>query len=424
MKKISLLLSKNSFFLLVLVITFLLISISSATYAQKEPVFVLEDMDSALILGQRAKVSWGHFWSGPTVSAINFGYLAEHGFQKLANDRNGNGEIEAGDLEPLAEELGTEYMDTISEEGTADPNLVKGIARYVGENYPDRFELKIYEDNFTKEYKKVTGEGLPESISDVRVRTLTDPEFKVYEKELRGGEMIWLGLPQENSPFNHYLAGRSLDIRKTMGGNYPVDFGEPKEKSFQPGKGQIIETVMSENGDLEYGGRMRPVDIMIALSPLDEEPETGKASNKPDLECNLDCQQQTKEVCVEYERDEPECRTKCAARDGQQCYEWEEVCEEGDRVCVESISKEVLVCDAKVKNTGGTESGLNTGRLSAGDEDKPFLTTPLAPGEDQSAGKVTLGLEEYRAEDLTCRVDIYDDVSEANEENNESKATG
>jgi len=421
MKNCSIPRNKSVGFILTLSVLFFLISLSGPAGAQEEPVFVLEEMDQELILGQRARSSWGHFWSGPAVSAINFGYLAEHGYQKLAADHNGSGGIEAGDIEPLAEKLGREYMGTDPDTGTTDPELLRGIARYVGENYPDRFQLKVYEGGFREEYQGVVGEGLPDELYDVRVTVFTDPEFKVYEKELRAGEMVWVGVPQENSPNNHYLAGRSLDNRETMGGNYPVDFGEPKEKSFQPGKGQIIETVMSEGGNLDYAGRTRPVDILIALSPLEEKAQ-GDSSDGPDLECSFNCEEKTEEICVEYRRTEPECKTVCTGWDGDLCYETKQVCEEGARVCAESIEKEVLVCDTKVKNTGGKETGLNTGRLIAGGKEKHFVTTPLAPGEEQSAGKATIGLDEFEADDLVCRVDIYNDVEEVNEENNEANA--
>ena len=399
---------------------FISLSFSSPVGAQEEPVFVLEEMDQELILGQRAVVGWGHFWSGPTVSAINFGYLAEHGYQKLAVDHDGNGEIEASDIEPLAGKLGSEYMATDPDEGTTDPKLVEGIARYVGEKYPGQFEIKVYESEFRTEYQQVMGEELPEVISSVPIRVFTDPEFKVYEKELRAGEMIWLGLPQQDSPLNHYLAGRSLDVRKTMDGKYPVDFGEPKEKSFQPGKGQIIETVMTDSGGLEYGGATRPVDIIIALSPLEEKTK-GDVSNLPDLECSFDCERQTDRICRDYEREE-ECRQVCEVWDGE-CLEEKTVCEEGDKVCTDWDTIETLECDATVRNVGGKKSGLNLGKLELGGVEDPFLTTPLEPGQEQRAGSVSFSPGEYEGEDLTCRVDIYDKVKESNEANNETKAS-
>ena len=422
MKNCSIPRRKSVGFILTLSVLFFLISLSGPAGAQEEPVFVLEDMDQELILGQRAVGDWGHFWSGPTVSAINFGYLAEHGYQKLAVDHDGNGEIEAGDIEPLAGKLGRSYMNTDPGRGTTDPELLRGIAQYVNENYPGQFELKVYESEFNREYQQLMGEGLPDELFGVPVSVFTDPGFEVYEGELRAGEMIWVGVPQENSSLNHYLAGRSLDVRKTMGGNYPVDFGEPREESFQPGKGQIIETVMTEDGRLDYGGSTVPVDIMIALSPLEEEKAT--AVNAPDLVCEFDCEEQTEEICRNYRTTDQECRDVCVARDGQQCYEWEEVCEEGERVCVESISVTVQSCNARVKNVGGKESGLNLGKLKLGRAEDPFLTTPLEPGEEQRAGSVTYSPGEYEGEELTCQVDIYDKVEESNEGNNETKATG
>jgi hypothetical protein len=299
--------------------------------------------------------------------------------------------------------------------------LLRGVAQYVSENYPGQFELKVYESEFNREYQQLMGEGLPDELFGVPVSVFTDPGFEVYEGELRAGEMVWVGVPQENSSLNHYLAGRSLDTRKTMGGNYPVDFGEPKEKSFQPGKGQILETVMTEDGRVDYGGSTVPVDIIIAMSPLSERAK-GQRSNLPDLECSFDCERRTDRVCREYEREE-ECRQVCEIWDGQ-CLEYKTVCEEGDRVCVDRDTVEVLDCEATVRNVGGKKSGLNLGKLKLGRAEDPFLTTPLEPGEEQRAGSVTYIPGEYKGEGLTCRVDVYDKVKESNEANNETEATG
>jgi len=401
-------------FVLLTCIPLLIISLSGPAKAQEDPVFVLEDMDSELVLGQRAKGDWGHFWSAPSVSAINFGYLSEHGYQKFATDHNGNGRVEASDIEPLSDRLGKEYMGTVPGEGTTDPELLRGIARYVNENYPEEFELKVFETEFRDEYQGVIGEMLPDKVFNVPVTVFTDPEFDSYEKQLRSGEMIWLGVSQEGSSLNHYLAGRSLDTRKTIEGKFPVDFADPREKSFQPGKGQIIETVMTENGDLEYGDQSRPIDIMIALSPLDKQTKSETADGSG-LECSFDCEKKTDRVCLEYETEEPECREVCTARDGEQCYEYETVCEEGDRVCVDFQTTEVLECDARVKNTGDEETGMNTSKVVAGDKEKRFLVTPLAPGEEQYAGEITIGPEEFDREDLSCEVDIYNALEESSE---------
>lgn len=403
-------------------ILFVLISpLPSTVNAQEDPVFVLEGMGSEMILGQRAKADWGHFWSGPAVSAINFGYLAENGYQNFASDHNGSGSIEASDLEPLSDRLGWEYMNTVPEEGTTDPELLRGVARYVNENYPEEFELKVFENEFREEYRQIIGEPLPEKVFDVPVRVFTDPEFESYEGELRSGEMVWIGVPQGDTSLNHYLAGRSLDTRETLEGNFPVDFGDPRERSFQPGMGQIIETVMSEDGNLEYGDQLRPVDIMISLSPLERQAE-GEASDGPDLVCSFDCEKKTEEVCQEYETEEPECEEVCTGWDGDYCYEYETVCEEGDRVCVESETVELLECSARVKNVGEEESGTTGGRLEIGDKQNHFITTQLTPGEEQFSGKALLGLDKFDPEDLTCQVDIDDNVEETDEENNRTTA--
>ncbi|MFP3953908.1 MAG: hypothetical protein ACLFVS_07270, partial [Candidatus Acetothermia bacterium] len=292
----------SSLFLVTLFFVSFLVVTPSAQAAS--PVFVLDDMDEDLIIGQRAKPEWGFFWSAPAVTGINLGYLAEHGYPNFASDYNGDGGIDSEDLIRLVDTLGSgDYMNTAPDRGTTDPDLLYGLAKYVNEKYPDTFHIKVYENDFRREYREVMGEGLPEELFGVPIRVFPGPRFSSYERELREGEMVWVGVPQENTEHNHFLAGRSFDTRPNFSGNLPVDFGDPRERTFEPGRGHIIETEWIPPTRLMYEGNGRPVDVLIALSPLEEEDDTRISTGGPNLvcetNCEYDCEKTTERVCVE-----------------------------------------------------------------------------------------------------------------------------
>jgi hypothetical protein len=444
---------------IVLTITSMVLAPPLATEAQdRDPVLVLQDMDKNLIIGQRARGEWGHFWSAPAVTGINLGYLAEHGYPKFVSDLNGNGEIDSTDLVNLVDTLGgEEYMDTNPDRGTLDPNLLRGLAKYVSENYPDSFEIKIYENNFRGEYGDVFTENFPDQLFGIPLSVFTDPEFPSYEKELRDGEMIWLGLPQENTDLNHFLAGRSFDTRENLSGNFPVDFADPKEESFQPGKGQIIETEMTPGGELSYNGMSRPIDIMLVLSPLEEtEGDTGGenetiTSGGPNFECSagceIDCDEKVETTCVESETTESECTEwtcdgvvydKPCNGPGDQCCDgfWE--CEErapGETTCLEYEKRQVTECstscDFSVENTGDETANPHTDKITVyysgsgcdfSEKSRKLWWQSLQPGADRTA-EVEFEPGQYCSiERTTCEVDIFDTVEETKEEDNKSES--
>ncbi len=438
----------------------------SAGAQNASPVFVLEDMDEDLIIGQRALNEWGFFWSAPAVTGINLGYLAEHGYPNFVPDSNGDGDIDSEDLVGLVDTLGwEEYMKTDPDRGTTDPDLLYGLAKYVDETYPETFIIKVYERDFRSEYLEVMGEGLGEELFGVPIRVFPDPRFASYERELREGEMVWVGVPQENTDLNHFLAGRSFDTRPNFSGNFPVDFGDPRERAFDPGKGQIIETQWIPPRRLEYEGPNRPVDILIALSPLEEIEEdegqddeeqvsTGGPNLVCETDCEYDCEKKTERVCVDtdtvgggcldwYCEGQSYTPSPGAACDGELkdgiCCTRQWIClesEEGTEQCTEYETRVVTDCSAECRFTV-TNIG-DEAALPHTDEVVVVLGGPRCqyPGDtrklwwpDMAAGDSESALLNFEAgpgcsvAQVTCRVDIFGAVDETNEGDNENSQT-
>lgn len=433
----------------------LVCALSFTLNAQQGLLVVLEDMDQNMIIGQKAKTEWGDFWSAPAVTGINLGYLAEHGYPRFVSDSNGNGEIDSEDLVSLVDKLGREeYMNTDPDAGTSDPHLIRGLARYVSEKYPDTFEIKVYEDNFPREYADETGEGLPEELFGVPVSTFTNPEFDVYHKELKRGEMIWLGVSQPETNFNHFLAGRSFSLDANLIGNFSVDFADPGGDS---GKGRIIETEMAEDGRLSYQGEMRPVDVMVALSPIEEE----ESPEGPNLQCDINCSVEEVSIpvgepdtgghwecccaggdlCGSPERAEcgysPPELSGCGNYEGKTidgtlycCENWKWVGSGDGGSTTEYVTGYRLNCEYTVMNTGGT---------AARPKNKALFTDLIVTGGFQRcmlrrdrAGWVRLGPGQqkklnfswtFRDKDCiptlkACGTDVFRDVEEENEKDN------
>jgi|GEM_PF-2874757 len=399
----------------------------------QDPVFVLEQMDKELIIGQRARENWGHFWSGPAVTGINLGYLAERGYPKLVP---GSGEgLSGDDLINLVDLMGSEeYMNTNQNTGTTDPELLWGLAKYISEKYPDTFEITVYENEFRAEYRNVVGKNLPEELFGVPINVFTNPNFNVYEKELRNGEMIWLGLPQANTNLNHFLAGRSFDTRENLSGNYPVDFGEPREQPFDPGKGQIIQTVMTKDGALEYEEEMKPADIMIALSPLKEEAKDGMGDG---LTCQVDCTTETEKVCVESETSDSTCAEwtcrgvlyQCGSSPhGTQCCDGSWQCEsytQGETTCVEYGEREITKCKVTVNNAGKQSVNPHTDEVSVKYEgtgcdfsgkSKKLWWQTMEPGESNNASIEFTPPTYCSVSAAVCEIDVFDALEETSNE--------
>lgn len=417
--------------ILVSLILMAIAALSNCGFAQDSTAFFLKGMDGELLLGQEASSSWGKNWSAPTVSAINLGYMARNGFPLFVPDRNGNGIVDRSDLIRVSEMLGgSRYMNSDPFGGTTDPELLRGLAKYVDETYPGEFEIKVYKDNFRGQYSRVVNEELPEKVFGVPVTVFPDPTFSSYSGELEAGEMVWLGLPQPEKPNNHFLAGRSFNSSKMGGDRYLVDFVDPREEEFRPGWAKIIETVMTESGGLRYIDRFFSVDVMFALSPLDR--EVGFSECLPDLVCSVQCGMEREKVCVQYSGGDCErvctqqrCTDPCTSHPGccgeLVCVNWDTICEE-KKECERWETQIVNVCRVATKNVGCESANLSTGKfdveVGSGSWSKYFVNTEIGPGEEQ-VSIIEVGVPRF--ENPTCNIDIYDDVVESEEDNNSAE---
>jgi len=416
--------------------------------SQESSVFVLDGMGGELLLGQKTYDSWGENWSAPTVSTINLGYLAKNGYPLFVPDGNGDGTVDRSDLAAVSDVLGgSKYMDTSVESGTPGPRLLAGLAKYVNENYPNRFEIKVFKDGFKQEYLSVMGGSLPEKLFNVPVRLKPSPTFDSYSHELETGEMVWLGLPQQGSPNNHYLAGRSFDSRGEESEMFLIDYVDPREDRFRKGWAKIGQSPMTSGGEVEYGDSFVKSDIMLSLSPLDVESlvgekvegeQEGEETCLPDLTCTVTCDTELNRVCDRWGAggnctrvcvEQGPCREWCYDRDQnrycckRECAEYETDCRGGDG-CVAWKTVPSSTCRVVTENVGCASSGLSIGvfgssalRMYA----RQFLNTDMAPGEQQvfifEVGEEVsvLGATNF------CVVDVSDDLEESNEENNEDE---
>ena len=417
------------------VVTFGVVGVS-----QESSVFVLEGMAGELLLGQKTYDSWGDNWSAPTVSAINLGYLAKNGYPLFVPDGDGDGAVDRSDLAVVSDILGgSDYMDVSVEAGTPAPRLLAGLAKYVNENYPNRFEIKVFKDGFKQEYLTVMGEPMPEKLFNVPVRLKPSPTFDSYSHELETEEMVWLGLPQEGSINNHYLAGRSFDSSGEESEMFLIDYVDPREDRFRKGWARIGQSPMTSSGEVEYRGRFVESDIMFSLSPVDVESLGGEEACLPDLICRVTCDTELNRVCERYatggdcERvcvEQGPCREWCYEGQsryccgGRECVEYETVCQRDEGRCVAWKTVPSSTCRVVTENVGCASSGLSIGvfgssalRMYA----RQFLNTDMAPGEQQvfifEVGEEVsvLGATNF------CVVDVSDDLEESNEENNEDE---
>lgn len=276
---------------LILTMILLVSLIGHANGESDNQAFVLEGLDDELLVGQQTRGSWGSNWSAPTTSGIIFGYLAQRDYPKLVPDSNGDGIVGRPDVEEVTDMLGKEYTDTHPQQGTRDPNLVEGLARYLNQKYPDEFVLKVHDSDFPQEFLQLKGKSVPSKLHNVPILLRPDPEFEDYQKELIEGEMVWLGIPKEKQEDNHFLAGRSFVPTVNSLGDYPVDLVDPYESPFSPGQAQIIETTMSPRGVLAYQGKRIKSDILIALSPREKKKpgEQPAATEKEDGDEGCSC---------------------------------------------------------------------------------------------------------------------------------------
>ncbi len=169
----------------------MLFALSSYGLSQKGKHFSWKVWTGSLFWGQRANTSWGEGWAASTVSAINLGYLAKNCYPLFVPDKNGNEMVDRDDLISVSEMFGSNsYMDSDPDLGTTDPELLFGLAKYVNETYPEEFEIKVYQDDFSQEYLQIMKEELPDEIFEVPVSIHPSPRFVNYSGELEAGEMV------------------------------------------------------------------------------------------------------------------------------------------------------------------------------------------------------------------------------------------
>lgn len=240
--------------------------------AQPEVIegFALYDMH---LISQESLPHWTPGWTGPIQAATILALLAELGHPNLMRDFNGDGVIDELDTIALADSLGLGLMETETADGTNDVRLVIGLARYVANQYPGQFVLKIYDEGFPSEFQAETGSPFePDAIPGIILHLMTEPALDAYKLELESLEGVIVGLEENPNQNNIYFGGRSLLFDETPGGYTPVDFAWAEEDRWKPGhQGKIFETIgkMDDRFFVEYRGRWTPVEFILALSPLD-----------------------------------------------------------------------------------------------------------------------------------------------------------
>jgi len=225
------------------------------------------------LISQESLPHWTPRWTGPIEAATILAYLAEIGHPHLMQDFNGDGIIDELDTIELADNFGLGIMRTETDVGTNDARLVIGLARYVADQYPSEFVLKIYDAGFPQEFSAETGNPFdPGAIPGIYLQIMEEPTIDAYKTELESLEGVIVGLEEDPDRNNAYLAGRSLLFEETPNGFTPVDFAWSAEDRWEPGtQGQVLETIarMDDRMFVEYRGQWTPVEIMLALSPWD-----------------------------------------------------------------------------------------------------------------------------------------------------------
>jgi hypothetical protein len=260
------------FVLALLGITLATVLIGAAVAAQPEVIegFVLDELQ---LISQESLPHWTPRWTGPIHAATILALLAEVGHPNLMKDFNGDGVIDELDTIELADNFGLGIMKTETNVGTNDARLVIGLARYVAEQYPGEFVLKIYDASFPQEYHAETGNEFdPGAIAGIYMELMGEPSLDAYKVELESLEGVIVGLEEDPDRNNTYLSGRSLLFEETPAGDTPVDFAWSAEDRWEPGtQGQVLETIgrMDDRFYVEFRGAWTPVEILLALSPWD-----------------------------------------------------------------------------------------------------------------------------------------------------------
>ncbi len=247
------------------------------------PGYVVSDLQ---LISQESKAEWSEIWTGPIQAATILAWFAEHGYPALIRDFNGDGVIDERDTVELADQLGRGAMASSSARGTTDVRLVRGLAEYVAERYPDRFELKVYDPGFPAEWAREQGTAFdPQAIGGIELVVKPEPTIAAYKMELEGGEGVIVGLSRDPLANNLYLSGRSFLYETASQGLVPVDLAWAKEDYWLPGhQGEVLETLarMDDRLMIDFEGQWTWVEFMLALSPTTKPSGTSQPGSCPE----------------------------------------------------------------------------------------------------------------------------------------------
>lgn len=245
------------------------------------PGYVVSDLQ---LISQESKPVWSEEWTGPIQAATILAWYAEHGYPSFMRDFNNDGVIDELDTIELADILGQVFMDTETVRGTTDVRLVLGLARYVAENYPGEFVLKIYDGGFSGEYSSEEGHSFdPSVIAGIELVLEDEPAIATYQLELESGEGVVVGLKQDDD--NTYLSGRSFLYEKTPAGYTPIDLAWAEEDHWLSGnQGKVLETLgkMDRGFYLDFQSGWTLVEFMLALSPVEDPDGTSDPGECPE----------------------------------------------------------------------------------------------------------------------------------------------
>ena len=230
-----------------------------------EDYFVISDLQ---LVSHEAVLEGGLGYAGPTCTAIVLAWFAEQGFPALLPDLNGDEVVDEQDTIQLAGDL-VFQMEAEPLRGVSDPLLVDVLARYVAERYPDKFLIKVYDDDFREEYQVALGQPFsPDLYPHVALELYPHPTQQDYREEVLWGSGVILGLGQAGEANRHFV-GRSFRFQEQPEG-WPIDLvdtgDDPREEGLQ---GQVLPTYMVAGEPywlVAYGG-WQPLEFMLALAP-------------------------------------------------------------------------------------------------------------------------------------------------------------
>jgi len=210
-------------------------------------------------------------FTGPVSAAILMAWHAEHGYSRLLGDLNGNGCVD----EPDTVALSTQFADSMrARDGSVwDPHLVDAVARYVGERYPDAFELWIYDPSFPEEYGRHMGHAFePGRYPGIAIQVRERPSRQAYVEHLEHDRPGIVGVGYELAA-NVFAVSRSAQLRETPDG-WPVDLASTHHDLFGPGS--VWNTFLRETTEYWYFALEEgiPFETLIVLVPI-REPEEG-----------------------------------------------------------------------------------------------------------------------------------------------------